>query len=124
MGSALDEVAAAADEVADDQRQVARRARAMQRRREVGWSWARILDAEPEPGILELLRRSVRRLSEAVGRLAQVIAAGLSAEGETRRQIGRRLTVSHQRITALLKDNGLKGGRREPDRDRAAAANR
>ena len=124
MGSVLDEVAAAADEVADDQRHVARRARAMQRRRDAGWSWARILDWEPEPGILELSRRSVRRLSDAVGGLAQTLASGLSAEGETRRQIGRRLTVSHQRITAMLKENGPKGSRREPDRDRPSPANR
>jgi hypothetical protein len=128
MGSALDEVAAAADEVADEQRLVARRARAMQRRRDAGWSWARVLDWEPEPGILELLRRSVRRSSGAVGQLAQVLASGLSAEGETRRQIGRRLTVSHQRVSAMLTGDQLrgrpKGGRREPGRDRATAANR
>jgi hypothetical protein len=129
MGSVLDEVAAAADEVADSQRRVARRARTMQRRRDSGWSWARILDWEPEPGILELSRHSARRLSDAVGRLAQALASGLSAEGESRRQIGRRLTVSHQRVTAMLKGNGLKGhglkgNRREPDHDGPSLAKR
>lgn len=124
MGSVLEEVAAAADEVADDQRQVARRARAMQRRRDSGWSWARILDREPEPGILELSRHSARRLSEAVGRLAQALASGLSTEGESRRQIGRRLAVSHQRITAMLNGDGLKGDRPRPDRDRPSLAKR
>lgn len=144
MGSVLEDVAAAADEVADDQRQVARRARAMQSRRDSGWSWAQILEWEPQPGILERSRRSARRLSEAVARLAQALALGLSAEGESRRQIGRRLSVSHQRITAMLKSDvlksdvlkgaglknaglkggGVKGGRRQPGRDRPPLAER
>lgn len=114
MGTALEDVAAAADEVADDQRLVARRARQMQRRRDAGWSWAQLMDWEPEPTILDLLRRSGRRLSESVGQLAQTVASGLSREGETRRQIGRRLAVSHQRVTTMLK-----GDRHRPDRDLA-----
>ena len=119
MGTALEDVASAADGIADDHRLVARRARQMQRRRAAGWSWARILDWEPEPGILELLRRSGRRLSEALGQLAQAMASGLSSEGETRRQVGRRLAVSHQRVTAMLK-----GDRQRPDRDRATPVRR
>lgn len=119
MGSVLDEVAAAADEVADDQRQIARRARQMQRRRDSGWSWARIMDSDGDPGILELLRRSARRLSEARVQLARALAAGLSGEGESRRQIGRRLAVSHQRVTAVLK-----GDRRPPGRGPVAHSKR
>lgn len=59
MSTVLETVAVAADEVADDQRRVARRARAMQRQRDRGWSWVRILDREEEPGLLGLLRGSV-----------------------------------------------------------------
>jgi hypothetical protein len=117
MRSALDVVAEAAEEVAQDQRVVARRARTMQRRRDSGWSWARILDEEPEPGILELMRRSARRLADAVGHYAQDLASGLSREGETRRQIGRRLAVSHQRVSAML--NGHRDRRAG---DRASSA--
>lgn len=58
MDPALNEIASAADEVADDQRRVAR--------------------------------------------LGRVLALGLSEEGESRRQIGRRLGVSHQRVSAIL----------------------
>lgn len=114
MGSALEEVAAAADEVADDQRRVARRARAMQRERDRGRSWASILDREARPGPLELLRRSRGLLGEATGRLARILAAGLSAEGESRRQIGGRLGVTHQRVSAML--NGEHRSRGEQDR--------
>ncbi|MCA1847094.1 MAG: hypothetical protein LC792_28665 [Actinobacteria bacterium] len=112
MVSALDEVAAAADEVADDQRRVARQARTMQRLRDRGWSWGRILDREAAPGLLESLRRSIRRLTTATGRLAQTLAAGLTAEGESRRRIGRRLGVTHQRVSAMV------NGEQCPDGDR------
>jgi len=118
MRSALEDVAAAADEVADDQRQVARRARAMQRRRDQGWSWERIMDWEPEPGLLGLLRRSGRRLSEATGRLAQALASGLTGEGQSRRQVGRRLAVSHQRVSAMLRGERRSAGDLDSPADR------
>lgn len=47
METALEQIATAAEEIADVQRRViARRARAMQRQRDRGWSWASILDRE------------------------------------------------------------------------------
>ncbi|MEW6473977.1 MAG: hypothetical protein AB1679_17135 [Actinomycetota bacterium] len=114
MDSTLEEVAAAADEVADDQRRVARRARTMQRQRDRGWSWASILDREAMPGLLELLRRSARRLTGATARLGRTLAVGLSEEGESRRRVGRRLGVTHQRVSAMLKGEH----RPEGDEDR------
>jgi hypothetical protein len=102
MRTALEDLAAAADEVADDQRIAARRARQMQGQRDRGWSWAKILDREPAPGLVELLRRSGRRLAAATSRVAGLLAAELRDEGESRRQIGRRLGVTHQRVTAML----------------------
>lgn len=106
MSAALEDVAAAAEEVAAEQRQVARRARAMQRQRDRGWSWAQILDREEPPPILEMLRASGRHLSGATRRLAQTLAGGLSAEGASRRQIARRLAVTHQRVSAILNGQG------------------
>lgn len=102
MSSALEEVADVAREVAADQQVVARKARRMQRRRDEGWSWARILDREGEPHALDLVRRSARRLTVMAGRLARAMARGLADEGSSRRQIAARLGVTHQRITALL----------------------
>src|SRR5207248_5223900 len=52
----LERVAAAADEVADEQRHVARQARSMQHRRERGAPWSRILDEEASPTLLQRLR--------------------------------------------------------------------
>jgi hypothetical protein len=104
MVSALEEVAAAADEVAVEQRQVARRARTMQRQRDRGWSWAQILDRETNPPLLDVLRSSGRRVAEATSRLAHAVARGLSAEGASRRQIARHLAVTHQRVSAMLRD--------------------
>jgi len=52
--------------------------------------------------LLELLRRSARRLVESVGELAQALARGPTGEAESRRQIARRLGVTHQRISAML----------------------
>jgi hypothetical protein len=98
----LEGVAEAADEVADEQRQVARQARSMQDRRDHGASWAKILDAEPSPTLLERLRRSCIRLSDATGRASRTVAAGLNFEGESLRKIASRLGVSHQRVSAML----------------------
>jgi hypothetical protein len=106
MGAALEDVAAVADEVAAEQRLIARRARSMQRERDRGVSWASILAREPAPGLLELTRNSACRLSRMTTCLAHVLAAGLSAEGESRRAIAGRLGVSHQRITAMLRTVG------------------
>src|SRR4051794_30466818 len=104
MSTVLEEVAAAADEVADEQRQVARDARTMQRQRDRGWSWARVLDHMPGPGVFERLRRNARRLTGASVRVARELGRGLSAEGESRREIAKRLGVSHQRVSSLVND--------------------
>jgi hypothetical protein len=111
MGSALEDVAAAADAVADDQRNVARQARWMQQLRDRGWSWSKILDEEGAPGLLTILRKSTRTLTAALGQLAHTVAHSLAAEGESRRQIAQRLGVTHQRVSAML----LNGGRYDGD---------
>lgn len=41
-------------------------------------------------------------MTAAVSGLAKALAAGLAAEGATRRQIAHYLGVSHQRVTAIL----------------------
>ncbi len=99
----LDDVAEHAEAAAVDQRQVARRVRVMKRRRAAGWSWAKILEREPVPSVFELGRRSVKRAADALRTLAKVVAGGLAAEGQSRRQIGRWLGVTHQRVSALLR---------------------
>jgi transcriptional regulator with XRE-family HTH domain len=116
VSTTLQEVAAVADEVAEDQRQIARKARTMQRQRDRGLPWSTVLNGESVPIVLQLLRRSTRRLTEVAGGFARTIADGLSHEGYSRRQIARRLGVSHQRVSALM------NGRRRSDDSPSAPA--
>jgi hypothetical protein len=102
VSAALQEVADLADAVADEQHQIAEKARAMQHLRDRGWSWAKILDSEDGPVLVDLLRRNSRRVLHATSRVTRSLAAGLAGEGASRREIGRRLGVSHQRISAML----------------------
>ncbi len=99
----LDDVAEAADDVADDQREVARRARSMQREHDRGRPWGQILDGEGGPTIIDLMRRSVRRLSTARRQLTSAIAHGLNDEGESHRKIAARFGVTRQRVSSLLR---------------------
>lgn len=103
MAAELDRVVEHAEAAKADQQQMARRARVMQRRRADGWSWGKILDREPGPGVFGLARRSATHTAEAARVLAQTVVGGLAAEGESRRQIARRLGVTHQRVSALLR---------------------
>ena len=111
MSEPLEELADAADEVADDQRRIADTARMMQRHRERGWPWTRVLDQQGSPGLVELLRRSGRHLRAVTAKFTHVIASELRAEGESHRKIAQRLGVTHQRVSALLNDQGGTRGR-------------
>jgi len=114
MKDPLEEIADEADAVADGQRDVARRARSMQQQRERGQSWTEILDTEDAPGLLDRLRVGSRRIAAATSRLGQLLARGLAAEGRSRRQIADRLGVSHQRISAILRNGDGRGRRSDP----------
>ena len=98
----LEEIAAAAEEVADQQKEVAQHARAMQRLRDRGWSWSAIMDRENAGGVLGLLRASRERLSQATSRFISGLMAGLRSEGESHRKIAHRIGVSHQRVAVVL----------------------
>ena len=111
MGSALEEVAKAADEVSDEQRHIAQRARSLEEKRASGWSWSSLLDTAEGRGFGDLLRRSARRATGAASKFTAALAHELSVEGESRRRIAGRLGVTHQRVSAILKgrDNGSNG---------------
>lgn len=103
MTSALEELARAAEDTARDQQRLARRARDMVRQRGRGFAWSRLLESEKQPGTLELLGASTRRLASIGGRFRRALALALTAEGRSTRQIGKDLGVTHQRVSAMLK---------------------
>jgi len=109
MGSALEDVAKAADEVSEEQRDIARRARSLEAKRARGQSWSSLLDSPEGRGFGDMLRRSARRAAGAASKFTAALAHELSVEGESRRRIAGRLGVTHQRVSAILRrrDNGI-----------------
>jgi hypothetical protein len=101
--TALEVVAADVDQAADDEREIARQARSMQHLRDLGWSWTHILNGESAPGILTRLRDSAHKLLHATSQLTAALAHGLHEEGQSLRQIGHLLGVTHQRVSAILR---------------------
>lgn len=67
------------------------------------------MDQQPVGGIIAVLRRSTRRLGAVTVSFTAAVAQELAGEGETHRHIARRLGVSHQRVTTLLR-----GSRSDP----------
>ena len=103
MAGALEELALAADETVRDQQRLARRARDMLRQRGRGRAWLSILKSEKQPGALELLGASTRRLASIGGRFRLALGRTLTAEGRSTRQVANDLGVTHQRVSAMLK---------------------
>lgn len=103
MTGALEDLAQAADMTARDQQRLARRARDMVRQRGRGRSWSSILESEKQPGALELLGISARRLASIGGRFRCALGRVLTAEGRSTRQVAKDLGVTHQRVSAMLK---------------------
>jgi hypothetical protein len=100
----LEAIADDADAVAHDQRLVARDARTMKRRLDRGWSWSTVLGDEQPAQVIERARDSGKRVARLLAGLALATAKGLSSEGESRRRIASRLGVTHQRVTAMLRN--------------------
>lgn len=101
--TALEVLAANADQAADEERKIARQARSMQYLRDLGWSWTHILNGEAAPGILVRLRDSAHKLLQATSQLTAALALGLHEEGQSLRQIGQLIGVTHQRVSAILR---------------------
>ena len=110
MARALEEFANEADAVAGEQQQIARDARRLQRKHELGTSTAELLHTGDAGQMLQLVRSSGRRLASATGNLMRALARELSTEGLSHRKIGRLLGVTHQRITTILKSRSSQHG--------------
>lgn len=106
----LQEIATTAEQVVEEQREVARQARDLRAEHQEGSALVHAWDRQPPPGVLARLRAGSRRLADATSRLSRSAARGMAEEGESRRAIAKRLGVSHQRVTSLLNRHGAGSG--------------
>jgi hypothetical protein len=100
ISDALEEAADAAEATAREQRQAAALARRMVRRGDA--NNPRAATAEQLIRLIALLDTGRARLAGASGRLRRAWVRAMASDGLSRRQIGARLGISHQRATALL----------------------
>ncbi|HEX4865576.1 MAG TPA: hypothetical protein VFV02_16020 [Acidimicrobiales bacterium] len=82
--------------------QILERARYLRTLREAGLGWAKVVEGEKRPLIVEMLTMSIEELHEASARFRRAHARALRAEGMTIEQIAVCFRVSRQRISALL----------------------
>jgi hypothetical protein len=104
--AALDELAAAVEQNARDERVLASRIGQLRTGRARGRSWHDLMARETRPGALELSVTALGRLTESSGRLRRHLARGLRAEGASIAAIATLFGVSHQRVSALLRRDG------------------
>jgi hypothetical protein len=84
----------------------------VERRRRRGWSWRRIFSQARTPNPLALVTCVAIELGRATAEFRRAIARALRSEGMTISDVGPILSVSRQRVSALLR----------PGRDRSAAS--
>lgn len=110
--AALDGLATRIEENARDDRQLARRIRQLRADRAAGRSWHTLLGRESQPRLLDLSARVLRRATETSVMVRRLLASGLRGEGATVPAIAEKFGVSHQRISAVLRNGGGDGHRR------------
>jgi hypothetical protein len=104
--TAIDDLIEAIDETCEDAESVVGSAEALRERTVAGASFGEALAEEPRPPLLQHVTVLHRRLGESLSQLRRAQAAQLRREGETVDQIARRLGVTRQRVSALLKPDG------------------
>lgn len=108
--AALDGLAETVEENARDERVLARRIRQLRAGRAAGRSWHTLLAGDRGSRLLELPTRILRRATEASVAIRRLLAAGLRGEGATIPTIARRFGVTHQRVSALLRNGHRRPG--------------
>lgn len=110
---ALQHVARAAEDAAEEQRDIARRARALSRARRRGATSVELVEAGAVSVIIAGIRANARRLSAAARHLQAAIVTALSRDGLTTREIGRLIGVSHQHVSALSSRRAIRASSSE-----------
>jgi hypothetical protein len=101
--NALTELARTLEQNAEAQRVLATRIRDAQRARMGGSSWTDVLNAESDPGTMQLVSQNLNRLSKASGSLRTNLVVALREEGVSIPAIARLFGVTHQRVSNLLR---------------------
>jgi hypothetical protein len=103
---ALDALAEALEQVAQDHRELVRRIGEVRLARRQGTAWQQILADEEAPGSMQVLSRMLACLSRASGSLRKELVEELREEGASIPGIARLFGVTHQRVSNLLRRNG------------------
>ncbi|HEY3943118.1 MAG TPA: hypothetical protein VGL60_11625 [Acidimicrobiales bacterium] len=103
---ALEQLARVLEDNVRDHQVLAERIRSVEGLRAGGGSWREALEAEDDPGTLQLLSRTLARLSLASGVLRKALVVELRGEGNSIPSIARMFGVTHQRVSNLLRQTG------------------
>jgi hypothetical protein len=104
--AALDSMATALDENARDFKVLSERLAQVRARRVRGDAWRDILSEEDDPGTIQLISRTLARLSLASGAVRKSVVVALRQEGASIPVIARLFGVTHQRVSNLLRRTG------------------
>jgi len=100
--AAVDGLATAVEENAEDERLLVRRLRELRKGRAEGRTWLDLLGPDERPSVLGLTGRIIGRLTDASGRPRRAFARGLRLERVTIATLAERFGVSLLRLCALL----------------------
>jgi hypothetical protein len=103
--AAIDELSSAVKANVEDEKVLAHNLRVMRSRRLKGASTRELITAESSPSTLPLVGRVMLRLGRGSGIFRRSLAHDLRSEGHSVTAIARLFGVTHQRASALLRDD-------------------